>query len=281
MYRSFSEQVKQQKTAPKQKTDYFPWFMLATGVCGFATLNFMNDNSFTPDSQQTKADATSIDHDAGDKLTPLVQDRIGKTFGWLGYGILTTSTVVGRMRHNFYWQKFHPVVWFTFAMIAFANAYHLDYNEMFIPKVAAFTCFTGFMGMMILPIVMQASASLAADAALITGASMMGLAGIAYVAPSETYLSTKGPLTFASMLLMMASSYSVMWPASRAIYNSWLVCGTVITSAMVMYHSQEILHEAKTAEYYDPLGSCISLYLDGLRLFVFILSLLENNDTKK
>lgn len=36
------------------------------------------------------------------KLAPEVQERVGQTFGWLGYGLLTTAVVVEKMRRNFY-----------------------------------------------------------------------------------------------------------------------------------------------------------------------------------
>ena len=112
---------------------------------------------------------------------------------------------------------------------------------MFAVKVASYTMFTGCMGMMILPIVMQASASLAADAALITGLSTMSLALIAYNAPSESYLRFKTPFTLANIILVFASIFSVTWPASRVLQNIWLAFGTAITAGMVMYHTQAII----------------------------------------
>lgn len=66
---------------------------------------------------------------------------------------MTTALVVSQARHSFYLQKFHPAIWFSMACLAMSNAYLLDYNKMYVIKVASYTAFCGLMGMVILPIV--------------------------------------------------------------------------------------------------------------------------------
>ena len=145
---------------------------------------------------------------------------------------------------------------------------------MFVPKVISYTAFAGMMGMVILPIVTQSSLSLATDAALITGVSICSMGALAWNAPSEAYLKWKAPLSFFAFLLTFTGGFAMFFPASRAHYNIWLMFGTVFSSAMVLYHMQELMKEAKTEKEFDPLGNCLSLYLDSIRLFVFILTLM-------
>ena len=158
------------------------------------------------------------------------------TFGWFSYGLLTTSLAVGKLRHNFYFHKLHPSAWFTLACIAMTGAYNFDYEKEFVKKTLAYTAFCGFMGMMILPIVSQSSLSLASDAALITGLSVMTFSGMAYMAPSESYLKLKGPLDLLTAVMMFTGAFSIAYPASYAAYNFWVAGGCILSSMLMMVH---------------------------------------------
>lgn len=79
--------------------------------------------------------------------------------------------------------------------------------------------------------------SLVADAVLITGLSMAGLATIAYMEPSEAMITWKGPLLFANQMLLCAAGLSIVYPGSWAIYNVWIYGGCFLAGCMAMSHT--------------------------------------------
>lgn len=124
-------------------------------------------------------------------MSPLVQTRLSQTFGWFGYGILTTSAMCFQMRNSsmmFMASPAAPWVLLGASIACFMGAHAFDYESQFPLKVLAYTAFTGVMGLAILPMIQMSSAAVVADAALATGLSMSSLAGIAYMAPSEQFL---------------------------------------------------------------------------------------------
>lgn len=121
-------------------------------------------------------------------MSPIVQKRLSNTFGWFGYGILTTSAFVYQLRNYMPMWMMSPMAGWGLLAASFAcylGAHAFDYERQFPLKVLAYTAFTGVMGLAILPLVQMSSAAAVADAALATGLSMTSLAGIAYMAPSE------------------------------------------------------------------------------------------------
>ena len=73
---------------------------------------------------------------------------------------------------------------------------------------------------------------------------------------------------------MQTAALSIAYPGSHAIYNAWIIGGAFLASAMVLFHSQEILEKAKNDSDYDPLSNSIDLYLDGVHLFVMIVKIM-------
>lgn len=118
-------------------------------------------------------------------MSPLVQSRLSKTFGWFSYGLLSTSAMVYATRNSMLWAS---VPWWAMmgGTIACLFAAHgLDHETQLPLKVGAFTAMTCFMGLSIVPLVQAYGIATAADAALATGLSMASLGGIAYMSPSE------------------------------------------------------------------------------------------------
>jgi len=86
-------------------------------------------------------------------MSPLVQQRLSKTLGWFSYGIASTTVAIYAMRNSLIWAS---IPWYVVlgGSIVFGVASHsLDYETAFPLKVAAYTAFTGIMGLAILPAV--------------------------------------------------------------------------------------------------------------------------------
>ena len=138
-------------------------------------------------------------------MSPLVQQRLGKTFGWFSYGLCTTAASVYLMRNSMAWAA---VPWYVMLGGSFAclyAAHALDHPF----KMMAYTAFTGIMGLAVLPLVQISAASAVADAALATGLSMTALGGIAYMAPSEQFLNWGGALGMASAGMLFVGILSM------------------------------------------------------------------------
>lgn len=171
-------------------------------------------------------------------MSPLVQKRLSNTFGWFGYGILTTSAFVYQLRNYMPMWMLHPMAGWGLLAASFGlffATHAFDYERQFPLKVAAYTAFTGVMGLAILPLVQMSSAAAIADAALATGLSMTSLAGVAYMAPSEQFLNWGGALSMGCMGLMAVSLMSMFNPQSRALYNIWLWGGLALTGGLTLF----------------------------------------------
>ena len=173
-------------------------------------------------------------------MSPLVQKRLSNTFGWFGYGILTTSAFVFQMRNSSAMWLASPMAGWGLLAASFAcylGAHAFDYERQFPLKVMAYTAFTGVMGLAILPMIQMSSAAAVADAVLATGLSMTSLAGIAYLAPSEQFLNWGGALSMACMGMMAVSIMGMFNPASKALFNIWLWGGLGLTGALTLFHT--------------------------------------------
>ena len=131
-------------------------------------------------------------------MSPLVQERLGKTFAFFSYGILTTAATVYACRNTMAWAA---IPWWgylggTFAFMYGAHAF--DYQTMFPLKLASYTAMTALMGLQILPLVQGFGIATAADAALATGLTtdLMNLAMISSTTVmgslTSEYLDTAG-----------------------------------------------------------------------------------------
>jgi len=143
--------------------------------------------------------------------------------------------------------------------------------------VAAYTAFTGIMGLSMLPLIQISTSAAIADAALATGLSMTSLAGIAYCAPSEQFLMWGGALSAASMGMLAVGMGSMFFPQSKALTNIWLYGGLGLTSLFTLYHTQAIIHRAKNEQRFDPLANSIGIYMDAVNFFVRFLMIFSGN----
>ena len=177
--------------------------MGAIGMAGLAYLTYSTSELSGARQQAMSRGETT--------MSSLVQDRLGKTFGYFGWGIMTTSAFVYYMRHSMVWARMNPwlMMGATIGLMFGTHAMPYD-NAMWLPKLGMYTLFSGVIGMSILPLVQMSAAATVADAALVTGLTMTGLGGIAYNAPSEQFLSWGQPLAFACLGMVGISMLS-MW----------------------------------------------------------------------
>lgn len=209
-------------------------------------------------------------------MSPLVQQRLSKTFGWFSYGVFSTSAILYAMRNSTFWM-FVPWPALVFGPLAGMYAIHaIDYERNMPLKALAYTAFTGMIGISILPLIQMSAAAAVADAALITGLSMSSLSAIAYCAPSEQFLNWGGALTIGCTAMFAAGIASMFFPASRALHNIWLWGGLGLTSCLTLYNTQAIVYSAKTQMHFDPLGSSIGIYMNAVNFFVRILMIMQN-----
>lgn len=113
-----------------------------------------------------------------------------------------------------------------------------------------------------------------ADAALATALSMGSLAFVTYKAPTESFL---GWGTFLSCIFVQLASMSMLViarPGSQALRNVWMFGGLALSAGLTMVHMQGLLQKAKLEPEFDPLGSCIGIYLDTILFFVYFLQVL-------
>lgn len=142
-------------------------------------------------------------------MSPLVQKRLGATFGWFSYGLFGTAASVYAMRNSMIWAA---VPWYvllggSFACIYGAHALDRPFN------LLAYTAFAGITGVAILPLIQMSAAAAIADAALATGLSMTALGAVAYNAPSEQFLNWGGALGMASAGMLFVGVMSAFRPS--------------------------------------------------------------------
>lgn len=87
-------------------------------------------------------------------MNSIVQSRLGKTFGYFGYGIVSTSGFVYYMRNSMAWARMNPWMMMGATMAAMFATHAMPYSDaMWIPKLGMYTALSGLIGMSILPLI--------------------------------------------------------------------------------------------------------------------------------
>ena len=84
-------------------------------------------------------------------MSPLVQKRLAHTFGWFGYGIMSTSAFIYYMRNST--RHVGPIPLFIGSLGLLYLSHIIDYETALPAKALAYTAFTGMMGMSVLPLI--------------------------------------------------------------------------------------------------------------------------------
>jgi len=121
------------------------YLMGAIGLGGLAYVSFMG-------SEMSGGQGARLQHGEV-RMSNFVQQRMGKTFGYFGYGILSTSAFIYTMRNSMAWASMSPWLLFGGSIALLFGTHALNYETQFIPKMLVYTAFTGVMGMSILPLI--------------------------------------------------------------------------------------------------------------------------------
>lgn len=213
-------------------------------------------------------------------MSPLVQDRVGKTLGWFGYGLGATASIVYAIRNSMRLAGVSPWLILPASMAFALGTYMTDYETNFPMKVMMYTGMCGVMAVNMLPLIQMSAISVITDAALATAVSMSGFAAIAYNAPSEQFLYWGGAIGLLSGG-MLAVSLLGMFTGSRNLFNIWLYGGLALSGIYTMYDTQKIIHNAKHQQRFDPINNAFEIYMDAINFFIRFLIIFNNSQKKK
>ena len=152
-------------------------------------------------------------------------------------------------------------------------------------KHVAWAIFNVTMGMMLSPIG-YLNQKVVAQAAAIS----LGLGGAitlaAYLAPDRSFLAWQGPLMAALTSISIASCVALFFPGSAFAYGvdrASLYGGLAIFSMLLASSTQRLMEEAETQyeEDFDPINSSMSIYLDGMNIFIRILRIMLENQKEE
>ena len=171
--RNFSQSLKPPSSSG---SGMLPWIVGAGALGGFTYLNYrMSDMRHNRTTYMAQGETF---------MSQIVQERLGQTFGFFAYGLLTSGATCYALRNSLAWTA---VPWWGMMLGGFAllmGTHAVPYETAFPLKLAMYTGFAGLMGLNILPLVQVSSMAMIADAALATGVAMGSLSYIAYKAPS-------------------------------------------------------------------------------------------------
>lgn len=139
--------------------------------------------------------------------------------------------------------------------------------------------FTFLTGLTLAPLVgsilgMSAGVSILAQALLLTAVSFSGLSLFALTTKKD--FSSLGKILFISLIVLLVGLISNIFIQNTMFQLIMAIAGSVLFSIMIVFDTQKI---AKGA-YETPIDAAISLYLNILNLFTFILQILgiSNSD---
>jgi len=147
-------------------------------------------------------------------------------------------------------------------------------------NVAALLGFTFVSGLFIAPVLFVAtlmakmggtlSANPVRDAFLLATAGFGGLT--AYAFTSKKDFSFLGGMLWMGLLVLIGASVIGMFVGSQVFHLAIASVGVLLFGAYVLYDTSRLLH---SEEPITPVDAAISLYLDFLNLFLFLLQLLS------
>ncbi|MBI2389899.1 MAG: Bax inhibitor-1/YccA family protein [Deltaproteobacteria bacterium] len=147
-------------------------------------------------------------------------------------------------------------------------------------NVAALLGFTFLSGLFIAPSLFVAtlmakmggtlSANPVRDAFLLAGAGFGGLTAYAFVSKKD--FSFLGGMLWMGLLVLIGASIIGMFVGSAVFHLAIASVGVLLFGAYVLYDTSRLLH---SEEPITPVDAAISLYLDFLNLFLFLLHILS------
>lgn len=221
-----------------------------------------------------------------------VRERISKTFlyfagglGVCGLSALAVSRSPGLLRIMANRPILSSVGCLVGAIGSSLLCMSIPYSPESLPmKLAAFAAFGSFMGASLTPLLLVAG-PLAYRAAAYTAVVVGGLSFTAACAPSDKFLHMAGPLSIGLGIVCVASIGGLfMSPGGVAFSIIDVVTvygGLLLFSGFLLYDCQNIFHKAELSSTYDPVNESIGIYLDTVNIFIRILTILINSNSRK
>ncbi|XP_061087258.1 growth hormone-inducible transmembrane protein [Conger conger] len=220
-----------------------------------------------------------------------VKDRIHSTYmyfaGSVGFTALSalavsrTPALMGLMMRGSW-----LAIGATFAAMIGAGMLvrSISYEHSPIPKHLAWMFHAGVMGAVVAPLTLLGG-PLIVRAAWYTAGIVGGLSTVAMCAPSEKFLNMGGPLAVGLGVVFASSIGSMFLPPTSALgaglYGVAVYGGLILFSMFLLYDTQKVIKRAETyplygVQKYDPINSCLGIYMDTLNIFMRMVMILAN-----
>ncbi|XP_046888882.1 growth hormone-inducible transmembrane protein [Hypomesus transpacificus] len=225
-----------------------------------------------------------------------VKDRIHSTYmyfaGSIGLTALSTVAVsrtpalMGLMMRGS-WMAIGA----TFAAMIGAGMLvrSISYDQSPGPKHLAWMLHAGVMGAVVAPLTLLGG-PLMMRAAWYTAGIVGGLSTVAMCAPSEKFLNMGGPLAVGFGVVFASSLGSMFLPPTSAfgagLYSVAVYGGLLLFSMFLLYDTQKVVKRAETyplygVQKYDPINSCMGIYMDTMNIFMRLVMILSGNNRRK
>uniref|UniRef100_A0A674CQT7 Growth hormone inducible transmembrane protein n=1 Tax=Salmo trutta TaxID=8032 RepID=A0A674CQT7_SALTR len=165
----------------------------------------------------------------------------------------------------------------------------ISYDQSPGAKHLAWMLHAGVMGAVIAPMTLLGG-PLMMRAAWYTAGIVGGLSTVAMCAPSEKFLNMGGPLAVGFGVVFASSIGSMFLPPTSAmgagLYSIAIYGGLVLFSMFLLYDTQKVIKRAETypmygMQKYDPINSCMGIYMDTLNIFMRMVMILSGGGNRK
>jgi FtsH-binding integral membrane protein len=136
-------------------------------------------------------------------------------------------------------------------------------------NILLLAAFTGFSGVFLAPVVAMAGPAAAGNALATTSLVFVGLS--IYASVTKRDFSFLGAFVFTAILGLIVGSMLNVWLFhSSAAQGAFAVIGCFIFSAAILF---DVWRLSKTTSFDEPVAFALTIYLDFINLFLFVLQL--------
>ncbi|XP_018413914.1 PREDICTED: growth hormone-inducible transmembrane protein [Nanorana parkeri] len=225
-----------------------------------------------------------------------VKDRIRSTYMYFAGSIgLTALSAVAVSRSpalmNLMMRGSWLAIGATFAAMIGAGMLvrSISYDQSPGAKHLAWMLHAGVMGAVVAPLTLLGG-PLLVRAAWYTAGIVGGLSTVAMCAPSEKFLNMGGALGIGLGLVLASSIGSAFLPPTSVfgagMYSIAVYGGLVLFGMFLLYDTQKVMHRAESTPMYgmlkyDPINSCLGIYMDTLNIFIRVAMMLASGGGNK
>ncbi len=215
-----------------------------------------------------------------------ITSRLRYSFAYLGGGLAMTAVFARQFFRSYAFQMFlsrNPIATAIGGLVAVIAAsittQSISYKESPIAKHISWAGFNALVGASLSPIV-AVGGPLLLKAAAATACVVGSLSAVAAADPTESFLQMAGPLTIGLGVVVASSLGSIFFPGATILSNICLYGGVAVFSGFVLVDTQSMIKRARLQRDFDPINSCIGLYMDSINIFVRMISILSSSRRK-